>query len=502
MSSKLDYLKKYMSAGSADPTKSKLDADGKRRKKKRAKAKETAAVRIIDGDVGFGEDGARERALEEEGPTVLDARGREVNATEMDATEIERRAVTYMGIKEDGSGWAAAETAPRRRRHDSDSEEDDALAAANVGARQRHDSDSEDEKVDVGAVTATTATPSARVGDSELQYDSDGDLIVPAETAGDGELQYDSDGDLILPSDTVMGSGAATDELQYDSDGDLIIPDEPAGGNVGDLQYDSDGDLIVPLETLKPPEEGENDNNVVKHREKKDKMQTMTDGTSTGLVSAAQVIMEAEMKRKAERERMAKMTDEQSGRGAATNYRDKATGKLMDKEEMKRRAEATKPKERERPVWASGVEQARQAKQFEADLEKAKDAPFAHADIDAEYEEAQREALRFGDPMAHLSRKKRQKEALNLPSVVDGLGLSAEDLKKSGFCIPQEVPAHSWIRRGMTAPHNRYGIKPGRHWDGVDRSTGFERKMFRKKNELRERTELLNTDLEEHNEWF
>ena len=100
----------------------------------------------------------------------------------------------------------------------------------------------------------------------------------------------------------------------------------------------------------------------------------MADGTSTGLVSAAQVIMEAELKRKAEQERMAKMTDEQSGRGAATNYRDKATGKLMDSEERQKRAADAKPKERERPVWSAGIEQARQAKQHSEDLIKVKDA--------------------------------------------------------------------------------------------------------------------------------
>jgi pre-mRNA-splicing factor CWC26 len=174
----------------------------------------------------------------------------------------------------------------------------------------------------------------------------------------------------------------------------------------------------------------------------------------------------------------------------------------MDSEEIKRRSEKVKQKERERPVWASGVEQARQAKQYEADLLKAKDTPFAHADVDSEYEEKQREAMRFGDPMAHLSRKKRRAESLNLPSVVEGLGLSMDDLKKSGFRIPQEVPPHSWLRRGVVAPHNRYGIKPGRHWDGVDRGTGFEAKMFRKKNALKERAQLEDADAEEHNEWF
>ena len=53
----------------------------------------------------------------------------------------------------------------------------------------------------------------------------------------------------------------------------------------------------------------------------------------------------------------------------------------------------------------------------------------------------------------------------------------------------QEVPPHSWLRRRMGPPTNRYSIRPGRHWDGVDRSTGFEGNMFKTRNELAARGE-------------
>ena len=172
----------------------------------------------------------------------------------------------------------------------------------------------------------------------------------------------------------------------------------------------------------------------------------MTDGTSTGLVDASEVVREAAEKRRVAAARIAAMTDAQSGRFAATAVRDKATGRLMDADEVaaaRAAAGATRFRSWAVPVWASGVAQAREAMDSAAALREEAANPFARSEMDASADAAARDAARFGDPMAHLTRKKQVE---SLPSVV--AGISAEALAKGGFRVPQEIPAHSWIRRG------------------------------------------------------
>jgi len=462
MTSKADYLKRYVSGGGGDPAPDEDARKKKRRKKKdktdgEVKVKQVGAgVRILDEDVDDwkrADDPAT--ANPEEGPVVVDAK----------VVEGERvtRTRPYLGIREDGSGWAVAEdprnveiseaadddlSPPRAGRHDGDDEEDVAMKKgalrSQVGegegadlspprARRRHDSDDEGEDL---------SPPRA----SGMHDDDDeGDLSPPRRTRP--------------PSPGGAASeGNANDAFSRKRRGD--DRDDPA--------------------TRTPADFHETNPSTVSSRRG-----VMTDGTSAGLVDASVVVREADEKREAAKARVAAMSAETSGRDARTLFRDKATGALVDAEELARRRELANARpERARPVWAGGVAQEREARERREALEEEANAPFARGEIDARADAAMRAASRFGDPMAHLARKRLTASLDDIASPRDVVaGVDADALRKSGFSVPRDVPAHSWRRRGVGAPPNRFSIEPGRHWDGVDRGTGFEQEMFKALND-------------------
>lgn len=95
-------------------------------------------------------------------------------------------------------------------------------------------------------------------------------------------------------------------------------------------------------------------------------------------------------------------------------------------------------------------------------------------EFDEDADARMQEELRMDDPMAEYFSSKYQK-VFNGGDLVDAH--ATELSHASGFKIPQAVPAHSWIKRGVQPLPNRYSIKPGRHWDGVSRGNGFESKF-------------------------
>ena len=320
----------------------------------------------------------------------------------------------------------------KKRRHDSDGEEEEEeeekkkTKKKTKKRRQRHDSDDDDAEG-----KEEPATTNDDVKTEVVEYDSDGDVIVRK----------------VTKTTEAKRSEEPEQKVEYDSDGDIIVKPQP------------------PVKATK---------------------------NKTGLVSASEIVKEAELRRKEQEERIEKMSAEKSGKNAKTLVRDKTTGRLLTQEEIEERtkgAQETK-KEREKPVWGGGLKQQQIENEKAEELRKASEAPFARSEVDATWNSEKMNEVRYGDPMAKKAHERQQKELEKQQKKLNVMqGVDKKLAKKHGFKVPQEIPKHSWRNKAVAVERHRYGIEPGRHWDGVDRGTGFEKKWLQK-SELRKHLEI------------
>ncbi|TFK75203.1 pre-mRNA-splicing factor CWC26 [Pluteus cervinus] len=149
-------------------------------------------------------------------------------------------------------------------------------------------------------------------------------------------------------------------------------------------------------------------------------------------------------------------TEEEIARAQETVYRD-ATGRKIDTKAARADAARLKrereEKEAQKMEWGKGLVQRDEQDKRRKELEKQKTTAFARRIDDADLNEEQKSKELWNDPAAAFLTKKRGKG-------------------------PRK-PEYS----GPPPPPNRFGIKPGYRWDGVDRGTGFEKKLFQSVNE-------------------
>lgn len=512
-----DYLKRYQSGPAAA-------GDQKKAKKKKKNPKPSAGgVLIVDEDPVW----QKPVQIEEDQPSSGDEKPQvdeDIEVKRMRRMEAIRAARPYNSIANDGSGWVtlpvpepAGSGSPRRRRNDTPSPERGGGPAGRKEdlspprRRQRRDTPSPKR----GGAVGSDISPPRRQRQRRLDTPSPegkgtgegGDLSPPWKSRRQDNpspprrrARHDSEEsqDISPPrrctrhdSEEPQNRSPPRRQTRHDSEepGDISPPrrrKRQESAQLDDLsltrrqnlgQSLGDGDISPPRkgrksasDDLSPPRKERDTSPPRKVRKEGAPKETRI----AGLMSAEEVKEDIRKIKEDEKLKFAAQDPSFTGKGAKVVFRDKE-GKRINQEDIQKAKRDEKPKEKH-IEWGKGLVQKRAAEARVKELEDEKDQPFARTRDDPELDSMLKNRLRWGDPMAHLVKRKDTDFLLN------DLG-DDEKMKESGFIVPQNVPAHSWLKRGVDPPPNRYGIKPGRHWDGVDRSNGYEKDMYKLKND-------------------
>ncbi len=144
------------------------------------------------------------------------------------------------------------------------------------------------------------------------------------------------------------------------------------------------------------------------------------------------------------------------GRNAEVVIRERSGRKRDYKKEMEEeRQKSQKELERKKVYdrWGKGLAQVEAQEGRIQEMVHEMNKPLARTADDADLQDYLKNQERLDDPMLQYMRNKKK-----------------EVSKKMGV---QEKPMYQG-----NYPENRYGIRPGYRWDGVDRSNGYEKKMF------------------------
>ncbi|KAF2791324.1 hypothetical protein K505DRAFT_67710 [Melanomma pulvis-pyrius CBS 109.77] len=182
----------------------------------------------------------------------------------------------------------------------------------------------------------------------------------------------------------------------------------------------------------------------------------LSSGAVAGLQTGAQVAAAMKEKEDEERRQAEQVAKDMGANANETIYRD-ASGRIinvaMKRAEARKKAEELERVKLEKEKAARGDVQNIEAAKRREQLQDAKGMNIARYADDEELNDEQKGQGRWNDPAAGFLRKKKV-----------GRSITGKPLYQGGF------------------QPNRYGIRPGHRWDGVDRGNGFETQWHKSRN--------------------
>ncbi|GAX29068.1 pre-mRNA-splicing factor CWC26 [Fistulifera solaris] len=193
----------------------------------------------------------------------------------------------------------------------------------------------------------------------------------------------------------------------------------------------------------------------------KDDRERMSSGHVAGLQSRSKF---SKMEKKLQHDKqdaVNKMVDKY-GHGD-TVYREKSTGRKVEKNQLDK-----EEAQRTQVLLNTSYAQRERELQRQEEVIALQQASFARYAGDEKLEEIRKNEIREGDPMA-------------------AYGSNKNDSKAKRKVIDKSIKP---VYKGPPAKPNRFNIRPGFRWDGVDRGNGFENKLLSQRNQLQHQREV------------
>lgn len=192
------------------------------------------------------------------------------------------------------------------------------------------------------------------------------------------------------------------------------------------------------------------------HRAKNSKMTKTLDGKTAGLQNAQALKRENDEFRQRQEKAFKRMGEEATGKNAEVVIRDrKGRNRELafdaDKEREKMKFEEERKKTYER--WGKGLKQQEDIERRREEFVHEANKPLARLEDDDDLQKHLKDKELLDDPMLMYMRRKRLEVKISQ-------GYREKPQYKGEF------------------PDNRFKIRPGYRWDGVDRSNGYEQKYF------------------------